>query len=248
MAKKPFGVLLLHGFPGNNHDFETLEPGLRELGLTYRIPNLRGLGAESPAALAGVTWHDWLADAHTALDGLLQEVEKVVVIGHSMGGAITLMLASESPEHLDSLVLLAAEVQLANPMAPGNPLNFIVPVVRLFLKKWDFPPSPLDGYRRGYPWAPAEATLSMLDLSIAVKRRLAQVRLPALLLQGRKDDAIADRSIDMTYNGLSTPAEQKRVLWFENSTHDLLFDAYSPAVVKAVIDYVRERVTETVHV
>jgi carboxylesterase len=135
MSKKPYGVLILHGFPDNLECVRAIEPPLKALGLPIRMPLLRGHGAESPEALRGVTWHDWLADAEAALTDLLRESEKAIVIGYSMGGALTLMLAADHGDKLDSIILAAAAVQLTSPLAPGRPFNFLAPLIALVLKK-----------------------------------------------------------------------------------------------------------------
>jgi carboxylesterase len=224
MAKKPYGVLMLHGFPSNSGYFLPLESPLRALGLPIRNPLLRGLGAESPEALRGVTWHDWLADAESALMDLLAESEKAIVIGYSMGGALTLMLAANHAEEVDSLILAAPGVQMSSPFAPGRPFNFLIPLLAAFLTKWDFPPDSEDFYRKNYTWAPKGAVLSVLDLSRKVRSHLPEIKMPVLLLQGRKDSAVRPENVEIIYQGISSPAGLKRVIWFEKSGHDVLHD------------------------
>jgi len=102
ISKNPYGVLILHGFPDNPDSMRPVEEPLKALGIPIRTPLMRGHGAESPEALRGVTWHEWLADAELALTDLLTESEKAIVIGYSMGGALALMLAAEHGEKLDS--------------------------------------------------------------------------------------------------------------------------------------------------
>ena len=108
MSKKPFGVLILHGFTDTVNSVRILEPPLNDLGLPYRIPCLRGHGADSPEALRGVGWKDWIDDANEALHDLLNEADKAIVIGYSMGGLIGINLAADNHDLIDSLVLVAA--------------------------------------------------------------------------------------------------------------------------------------------
>ena len=140
MSKLPYGVLILHGFASGLDSVSELAPPLTALGLPIRIPILRGHGAETPEALRGATWHDWLTDADSALDNLLIETEKVIVIGHSMGGVLALNLAMTHGDQLDSIILAAPAIQLAVPFSPGKPLYFLVPLVPALFKKLDLPP------------------------------------------------------------------------------------------------------------
>jgi carboxylesterase len=242
MSKKPYGVLILHGFPANLECVRPVEPPIKALGLPICMPLLRGLGAESPEALQWVTWHDWLADAETALADLLTESEKAIIIGLSMGGALTLMLAKDYGEKLDSVILVAASVQLLSPLAPGRPFNFMAPLLGMVLKKWDFPPDPSGLFQGSYTWAPMGAVLSVLDLSKSVRTQLSKVKTPSLLIQSRKDDTVAPENMDIIYQGISTSTEQKKIIWFEKTGHDMFRDCERDAVIGVIMNYVTERI------
>jgi carboxylesterase len=246
MSKKPFGVLILHGFTACLASIQEVEPPLKALGLPTRLPVLRGHNTDSPEALRGVTWHDWMADAESALQDLLAEVEKVIIIGHSMGGELALLLATNHGEQLDSLILAAASVQPSTPVAPGKPLHFLVPVLARVMKKWDFPPIYADISRaevsKNYWWAPSDASYSFVKLTEETRKHLAEVKTPALIMQSRNDALLAPESVEIIYNRISTPSEQKRVVWFEKTGHDMFFDCEREAVIKLVTEYVRERI------
>ena len=198
MAKQPFGVLIVHGFSSSLDCVRGVEPPLQALGLPTRMPTLRGHGAESPEALQGIVWQDWVADAEAALQDLLTEAQQAIVIGHSMGGLVTLTLAAERPEVIDSIVLAASAVQLASPLAPGRPLYFLAPLIAWLRGKLDMPPTYADPelaqYDTNYPWVPGDAVLSLLEFSKITRRRLPEVRVPALIMQSRNDSTVAPES------------------------------------------------------
>ncbi len=137
MSKKPYGVLTLHGFTSSLDCVREIEPPLKALGLPTSMPVLRGHSAESPEALRGVTWHDWVTDAEFTLRDLLTEVERVIVIGHCMGGLVALTLAADYGEKLDSIILAAAFIQPSSLLAPGRPFNFLTPLMRMVFNKWN---------------------------------------------------------------------------------------------------------------
>jgi carboxylesterase len=62
-------------------------------GFHVELPRLAGHGT-SVEEMAGTRWADWTRDAENALGELRKRCSKVVVVGLSMGGAITLWLAS----------------------------------------------------------------------------------------------------------------------------------------------------------
>jgi exodeoxyribonuclease V beta subunit len=88
--------------------------------------------------LIGVTWADWLADGAAALAELCTRVDRVILVGHSMGALVALQLAADHGncgDQLDSLVLLATPLQLASPLAPGRPLAWLRPLLARLLRR-----------------------------------------------------------------------------------------------------------------
>jgi len=245
MTKEPYGVLIVHGFTSSLDCVNALQPPIQALGLPARMPVLRGHGAESPEALRGVTWPDWVADAEGAMEDLLAEVERVIVVGHSMGGLVTLTLAAEHPDAIDSIVVAAAAVQLATPLAPGRPLHFLAPLLVRLLGRVDMPPTYADPalaqYDTNYPWTPTDAVSSLFEFAEVTRRRLPEVRVPALILQSRRDTTVAPRSAHIIHDGISTSPDRKRIVWFETTEHEMFRDCERKAAVAAVVDYVRER-------
>ncbi len=97
-------VLLLHGSPGSRRDFDALAP---KLGDRYRLiaPDLPGFGASSSRV------PDYSIRSHAAycldlLDRL--DVDRVHLVGFSMGGGVGLEFYRLAPERVASLTLLSA--------------------------------------------------------------------------------------------------------------------------------------------
>ena len=98
-------VVLVHGFPLSGAIWSQQEAGLRT---HYRVivPDLRGHG-NSPAP-PGIYEMDRLArDVLALLDTL--KIEKAVVIGHSMGGYVTLAAYKLAPERFLALGMIASQ-------------------------------------------------------------------------------------------------------------------------------------------
>jgi carboxylesterase len=53
---------------------------------------------------------------------------------------------------------------------------------------------------------------------------------------------VAPESAKIVYNGISTPVDQKRIVWFKETEHEMFRDCEREAAIEAVVDYVRERV------
>lgn len=245
MKKQPYGVLILHGFASSLDSVNLLERPLKALGLPICMPVLRGHGGESPESLRGLTWREWMMDAESALGSLLAEAEKAILIGHSMGGLAALTLAGAHPQAVDSLVLAATAVRMPFPLTSFQPLCFLVRLFSPVVKRWNIPPSYTDPSLAkedtNYHWAPVDAIASFLEFAEATRLRLAKVHTPALILHSRRDGIAAPVNAAAILNGISTPADQKRVQWFDLSGHEMFRDCEREAAIAAVAAYVQER-------
>lgn len=109
-ADAPNTALLVHGLTGRGESFEALveklNPAAGIPGGPWRFiaPDLRGRGGskEISGSEGGIAEH-----ARDLLDLMDREgLERVVLIGHSMGAMIGVYLAAEHPERLSGLVLV----------------------------------------------------------------------------------------------------------------------------------------------
>jgi len=124
-------VLLLHGSPGSRRDFTGAAPVLAEHRRVL-APDLPGFGVSTPDVA------DYSIAAHARyvremLDAL--GIERVHVVGFSMGGGVAIELADLAPERVASLTLLSSigvqELELfgnatINHMVHGAQLGFLV--------------------------------------------------------------------------------------------------------------------------
>jgi len=240
--KAKLGVLNLHGFTSSLDCVNGLNPYIEALGVPYRMPTLRG-HMQTPEALMGVTWKDWYADAEAALKDLLTEAERVVIVGLSMGGLVTLHLAAEYPNEVDSIVTVAAALKYLNPLAPGKPLSFLRPVVRKLVKWWPMPPNytdkELERLDTNYERAPMDAIVSLLDYSEYVEARLPEVRAPALVIHSKKDQTIDPLAAQTIHD--RTSCTEKELVWFERSSHEMMRDLEREKVFETIQAFLKKR-------
>ena len=246
MAKKAIGVLVLHGFAASLDSVNNLEGPLRYLNLPVRIPVLRGHGANSPDALQGVAWRDWVADAENAMRALLVDVQKVIVIGHGMGSLLAITLAANNRDKIDSLVLAAPSVYLPSPVWNRMKLQVLSPIIQRTFPRWSLPPSYTDKKQArsdtNYHWAPMDAIRSFLEFRDITRMRLMDVHCPVLILQSRNDSTVSEDSPKIISNSISTPAALKKIKWFTRSEHELFRDCERDDVIETIAQYVMGRV------
>lgn len=97
-------VLLLHGVTDSCRAFE---PMMRALPPSLRVvaPSMRGHGG-SDAPESGFGPKDMAADVARLLDAL--EIDRAIVLGHSMGGSVALRFALQHPGRTLGLMLVGA--------------------------------------------------------------------------------------------------------------------------------------------
>ncbi len=94
-------IVLVHGLGGSVANWDAVGPRLADLGRTVAL-DLPGFGRSPPA-------RDWELDTHArAVEAFIAEFgPSATLVGNSMGGLLSEMVASRAPETVDSLLLVA---------------------------------------------------------------------------------------------------------------------------------------------
>jgi 3-oxoadipate enol-lactonase len=104
-------LVLLHGYPLDHRIWDDLIPYL-EMDFDILLPDLRGFG-QSTANENGYTLSDMAEDIAELLQHL--ELPKAVIVGHSMGGYVSLAFARSFPENIFGLGLVASQAIADSP-------------------------------------------------------------------------------------------------------------------------------------
>ena len=196
------GCLVLHGFAASPAEVRWLAEHLAGQGHTVCAPRLVGHGV-TPQALVRTRWPDWYASVLDAYALLRANCRRVFVVGHSMGGLLALLLASDQP--VDGVAALAVPIQFHGSIRYARFIN-------LFLRVTDqsdrtgFPDRlRAEQARRGEPvigrvrydaW-PTRSLVELLILSDRTRGRLPQVTAPLLLVNSRRDPTVALTCADL---------------------------------------------------
>jgi carboxylesterase len=219
------GCLLLHGAGGGSAwDQKEFANFLHEkTGMTVWLPSLSGFGTK-PEDLYDVTLDDWLADAHSGLDRLLEACQQVFIVGHSIGGVLALLTASMRKEVI-GIVTWAAPYNIRVRLFSLLPIIIKIPLLRRAIpqKHESGPPIWLqDKGWVGYEWIPTNIGLIAHDALKRLKRALKNVSCPALIIQGTADDFVSRDSAQKILDGLGS--ERKEMYMFEEAPHAIMND------------------------
>jgi carboxylesterase len=228
-------VLILHGFTGRTANAAYLASRLHERGYTVRVPRLPGHGTNG-ADFSQSGWRDWLRRSVDEYLELAALHSRVSVVGMSMGGVLTLILASRFP--VSSIVLCAPAIQVRNRWIWLIPLvGRLKPRgVKPFYEAESSDPDERnleDEYHR-YTWYRQIAEFRRLQR--IARRRLRFVTAPTLTLVSKADDTVPPAAASYIREGIAA-AEQETVT-LANSGHVIINDVEREAVADATLSWI----------
>jgi carboxylesterase len=227
------GVLLLHGFTSHLNTVNGLVPYLDEAKLRYEMPILRGHGT-CYQDLRGVTARDWYVDAERALINLWNYVDRIVVVGLSMGGLVALELAMRHPDKIAGVATVAAALKFKDPLARFSPL--LAKLVRYWPSPESFNDVSLKVNCKNYPRFATDAFASLFAYSQEIAARLPEVHVPIRILQSKKDQIVAPEAANIIYERVSS--QNREIVWYHQSGHEMMQDCEAEQVFHDVMEFV----------
>ena len=165
-----------------------LAQSFADAGFNVELPRLAGHGTEV-TDLLDKTWADWSSDAEAALQRLTARCSEVVVAGLSMGGALTLWLASRhsnlagivcinpvtQPLGDDMMGAINGMIEGGTEMFPGIGSDIADPNVQ----------------ESSYPETPLRALRSlMMDGVTPLSTAYPSIKVPMMLISSRNDHVV----------------------------------------------------------
>jgi len=228
------GVLLIHGFTGLPAELFLLGQALNRAGFNVLCPRLAGHGVDENN-LMRTTKNDWF---NSVLDGffILRCVcDQIFVVGHSMGGLLTLKLASE--QKISKIVTLAAPIFIDDGLGLKNlpPKEFCgnACIIQPRKKLLDVPQAANDVYKK----TPLVSVHELVDLIDDVKNLLPNVKSPILIMHGEEDHTAQPRSARFIMDNIGS--ERKFITTVANSGHLLPLDENRDFVFEEIANFLR---------
>lgn len=235
-------VLLLHGFGDTPQTLRYIAEALHADGYTVRAPLLPGHG-RTLAEFGATRAKQWIAAAREAYEEMCMAYGPSPVVGLSMGGALAIVLAAETPT-MPALALIAPYVSMprrARFVARFHPIwSVITPYFRSGGDRSIHDESER-ARNRGY----GVLTPGLLfELSRVVRRvqvSLPRVKTPTLVIHGLNDERIPPDAAAREYARLG--ASEKRLIWLDQGGHVLTVDYGRDRVIELVKDWLARHPT-----
>ncbi|MFP3906274.1 MAG: alpha/beta hydrolase [Acidimicrobiales bacterium] len=203
----PIGALVLHGFTGTPQSMRGLAEAFVDAGFSVEMPLLPGHGTSLDEML-DTAWDDWSSAAEAAFVDLAGRCERVVVAGLSMGGTLTLWLASRHDD--------IAGIVLINPACPppgssAETLAGLEAFAEAGVEAFDAIGNDIadpDQTELAYEQTPVKPLISLLTEGEALAGRLGSIECPVLLLTSPQDHVVAPEHSEHIAASIGGPVER----------------------------------------
>lgn len=228
------GVLVVHGFTGNPSSMRELAESFADAGFNVELPRLSGHGTDV-SDLFDKRWSHWSADAEAAYQRLSKRCTKVVVAGLSMGGALTLWLASQHPE-LAGIVCINPVTQPLGDDMMGAIKGMIDAGTEAFPGIGSDIADP-NVKESSYPETPLRALSSlMVDGVGPLSTTYGSIKVPMMLFSSRNDHVVDPQQGDYLVANYGGRCER---VTLEKSFHVATQDFEKDVINTRAVDFVR---------
>jgi carboxylesterase len=231
------GALVIHGFTSNPGSMRGLADAFAAAGYHVEMPLLAGHGTHVDD-MSPTRWCDWSADAEAAFHRLAARVDQVVVVGLSMGGALTLRVGADHPT--------VAGLVCINPAAQPQGDEMVAMLTGLADSGTETMPAigsdiaDPDAHESAYDATPVRALASLLGDGIApLAKEYGAMRIPLLLMNSPQDHVVQPEQAEFLASTYGGPVER---VTLERSFHVATQDYDKDLIVESALAFAK-RVT-----
>lgn len=227
------GILLCHGFLGTPQSVKELGEALAAHGYTVSCPRLPGHGTHFKD-LEQFTCNDWYMRVEEAYNELEQTCSTIFVIGQSMGGTLSLDVASRHSD-VQGIILINPAIDIpAFESYRNQSSSEYVSEDQPDIKK-------TDAVEITYEQAPVKAYQQLLRYMKAVDANLSDVRCPVVCFQSLEDHVVPPGNTDYILSKVQSENTQKYEL--HNSYHIASMDHELSFIIEKAIGFVEQRLS-----
>jgi len=223
-------VLLLHGFTGHSADVRMLGRFLQRNNYTSHAPILRGHGL-TPEQLLTANPDQWWEDVLNAYDHLQSlGYEKIAVAGLSLGGALSLKLATTKR--------VKAVIPMCTPMFFDNEKQLTAGFKQFAEQYKQFEGKDTQTIQQEINTMFNEAPRLFQQIGSYIEHISEQVDMiyvPTMVVQARHDEMINPNSANFIYENVQS--ENKQINWYEKSGHVITLDKERDQLHKDILQF-----------
>ncbi len=256
--KKPkAAVLLFHGLTGSPYELKKYGLFLFDNGYDVFAECLPGHG-EKFEEIYTVKYQDWLDFAYTRFSDLKTKYHQVFVSGLCLGAVLALGVAEKFPKEIDGVISLSTTLFLDGWRLPWY--KFLIPlalstIMRFYYNYPECEPHGIKNLRTravvkkllakgdvGMNDFPMTGIYELVKLSAFVRKNLKNVVTPILFIHSKEDDLTSVKSMNISYNGVSSKDKERIVLY--DSYHMVLYDNEKEFVFSKALSFLDKHLSK----
>jgi len=188
-------------------------------------------------------WTDWTASVEDGFHLLSGSVDRIYLVGLSMGGVLSLLMSTRLAERVAGVVAISTPYQLPNDyplwmlklyslFVRDNPKSKEVPGASWFDKD-------VFASHISYPQNPMSSVVQLKLLLNAMQSALPEIRQPVMLIHSKDDLYVLPENMEMIYAGLVNAADKTK-LYVTGSGHVVTRDAARGQVFESALEFIRK--------
>lgn len=226
--------LLIHGFTGSPAELRPLGEFLSQKGYTVKGVLLKGHGS-TPEEMEKTSWRDWYKSAEEGYFELRKKYSRIIPIGFSMGGLLTLRLASKYS--FPCLITISSPIYIVNKKA------MFASIIKYFKrfepkKSNTYLEKDMQEYVSDLGKIPVRCVGSFIKLISDTKNIIPLVKTPVLIVQSKMDATVNPRSAQYIYDKIGST--EKDLLWLERSGHLVVLDKERERLFKRIEQFIKQ--------
>lgn len=246
-------LVIVHGLSEHRGRYQRLQLDLAKEGLASYAYDQRGFGESDGSRTHMERYTDMLLDLKRVIDSVREAHpdRKVVVLGHSFGGAVSATFCIDYPNAADGLVLSAPAYDV--PALPfrlrfiGTMLNHLLPArpVRYpSVPDWLSHDPAIGVAFRNDPLVQRAGTprfyVEFGKMNDYLHRFAEKIILPTLILQGGQDRIVFPSGARALFGRIGSV--KKKILWYDGFYHEVFNEIGREQVIADVVHWLKEAV------
>jgi len=208
--KSKIGIILCHGYKSSPKQMQPMAEFLQNIGFVVYVVRLKG-HATAPVNMKDVSWQDWYESVQYGYIALNMICEKIVFLGFSTGGLLSLLSAARKNNHQNKIIGIvsinsALKLQdIRSKMVAGiNLWNDLLTKFDVTKGKLEYiddvPENPETNYSRNYLHGVEE----LGKLMNVCEKNLGKITQNTLVIQGKNDNIVNPKSGKIVYNNIKS--------------------------------------------
>ncbi|MEK6907320.1 MAG: alpha/beta fold hydrolase [Nanoarchaeota archaeon] len=206
-------ILLIHGLTANPNSVREMANYLYQRGYTVYAPVIKGHGT-SVFDLEKTNYLDWRKSAEDAYYKLAKNHKKIYVVGTSLGGLLSLDIASN--HEVSGLIVVNTPMEINSDLIELLPLIYLVSPYNI-RGLFSLEELPIATELKLYDTLPLKSVAQLKSYLEFVKPQLKKINSPIFVVQSSKDDIVKPESAMIILNNVNSSVKEALIL--EDSTH-----------------------------